>query len=127
MIVYTGEVEHQETNQHENAAKECIQQEFPCRVDASRYPVLDSLTPPNTDQQEHRGQLDFPEEEEEKQIEGQEDTHHASFQDEQQRHIFFDAYLLPAANDSEHRQQRVENDHWQAKPVNPQEIVDLQT
>ena len=66
--------------------------------------MLHRLGAPDTDQQEHRGQLDFPEEEEEEQVSRQEDTHDACFQDQHERHIFLDTHLLPAADDSQHSQ-----------------------
>jgi len=56
-----AEIQHQDTNQHEDAAKERIQQELPGRIDAPRHAVFDGFVAPDADEQEHRGQLDFPE------------------------------------------------------------------
>src|SRR5581483_5652110 len=75
------EVEQQDTGQHKDTAEEGVQQELPGRIDASRHAMLEYIAAPDTDQQEHRGQLDLPEEEEEQQIERQEDAHHARLQD----------------------------------------------
>ena len=102
-VVDIGEVEHQDTDQHEDAAKEGVEQEFPCRVNTPGHAMFDGLASPDADEQEHWGQFDFPEEKEEKQVDGHKDTHHAGFQDKQQSQVFLDTRLLPAANDREHR------------------------
>src|SRR5579885_1272508 len=88
--------------------------------------MLDDIAAPDTDQQEHRGQLDLPEEEEEQQIERQEDAHHPRLQDQQQGYIILDARLLPAADNRQQRQQRVQEHHRQAQAINAQEVIDIE-
>src|SRR6266849_4193495 len=105
------EVQQQDTGQHKNTAEKGIQQEFPGRVDASRHAMLQSIVAPDADKQEHGGQFDFPEKEEEQQVERHKDAHHTRFQQQQESHVFFNAHLFPAADDGKHGEQRVKNDH----------------
>src|SRR5258708_38048303 len=88
--------------------------------------MLDGLTSPDADQQEHGGEFNFPEEEEEKQIHSREDAHHTSFKQQEQGHIFLHAHLLPTANHGQHSQQRVQNDQGQAQTINTQEEIDFE-
>src|SRR5205823_13464043 len=88
------EIEEQDTDQHEHAAEERVQQELPRRVDTARHPMLDHVCSPDANQQEHRGQFDFPEEEEEQQVQSQKDAHHARLKQQEQGQIFFDALFL---------------------------------
>src|ERR1700692_1719585 len=99
-MTHIGEVQKQNASQHEDATEECIEQELPRRIDASRHTMPYLVITPDTDQQEHRSQLDFPEQEEEDQINRHKDTHHTRFQQQDQGNIFFDALFFPAANNS---------------------------
>src|SRR2546426_9951255 len=101
------EVEQQDTNQHEYASKEGVEQEFPGRVDTPRHTMLHGFAAPDTDQEEHWGQFDFPEEEEEQQVEGQKDAHHASLQQQNQGHVFLDTDFLPATDNRQHGEQGI--------------------
>src|SRR5258706_5389924 len=75
-----SEVEQQDADQHKYTTEEGVQQELPGRVDTSRHTMLDGFVAPDTDQQEHRGQLNLPEEEEEQQVNGHKHAHDARFQ-----------------------------------------------
>ncbi len=88
--------------------------------------MFDLLVAPDTDEQEHRSQLDFPEDEEEQQVERHEDAHHTSFEQEQQSHILFDTVFLPAADNSQHGEQRIQNDHRQAESVNAETVINFE-
>ncbi len=96
------EVEQQDTSQHEDATEERVQQEFPGRVYTPRHSVFGRIVAPDADQEEHGRQLDFPEKEEEQEVKRKEDAHHACLQDQQQGHVFFHPWLLPAADDCQH-------------------------
>src|SRR6266567_2782026 len=88
--------------------------------------MLDGLAAPDTDQEEHGGQLNFPEEEKEQQVERQEHTHHTCFQDQHQCHVFLDAHFFPATNNGQHGQQGIQDHHWQAQPINTEGITDIE-
>src|SRR5436305_8375320 len=85
--------------------------------------MLHCLAAPDTDQQEHGGQFDFPEEKEKEQVDRHEDTHDACFQEQHQRHVFLDAHLLPPSDDSQHSQQGIEDDHGQAQSINTEVVI----
>src|ERR1700693_314805 len=89
--------------------------------------MLYNIAAPDANQQEHRGQLYFPEQEEEQQIERHEDAHHACFQQQQQCHVFFDSWFFPAAYDCQHSQQGIQNDHRQAQTVHAQEVINAES
>src|SRR6266852_6311327 len=120
------EVEQQDAHQHDRTAEERIQQEFPGRIDTSAHAMLHDLDPPDTDQEEHGSQFNFPEQEEEQQVERHEYAHHASFQDQHQGHIFLDTRFFPAANHCQHGQQGIQHDQGQTQPINTQEIADIE-
>src|SRR6266700_565198 len=87
--------------------------------------MLDGLVAPDADEQEHRGQLNLPEQEEEQQIERHKHAHHTGFQQQQQGHVVLDVWPLPTTDDGQHHQQRVQDYQRQAQAVNTQEVVDL--
>src|SRR5580692_10391362 len=61
------EIEEQNTQQHQHRAGQCIQKEFDRRVKFAR-------TAPDADQQVHRHQHGFPEDEEKEEIQRHEDA-----------------------------------------------------
>src|SRR5579859_620858 len=88
--------------------------------------MLDHIAAPETDQQEHRGQLNFPEQEEEQQVKRHKDAHYTRFQQQEQRHIVLHALLFPTTYYREHGQQRVQDHHRQAQAIDAQEVIDFE-
>ncbi len=71
-------VEPQDRHQHQDRAEHCVQHEFQRGIDAP--PVS-----PDADQEIHRDQHHFPEQEEQEQVERNEDADHSGFENEQAR------------------------------------------
>ena len=71
-------VEPDDRHQHQDRAEHGVQNEFQRGVDAP-------LVAPDADQEIHRDQHHFPEQEEEEQVERDEDADHAGFQHQQAR------------------------------------------
>ena len=71
-----GEAESEDANDHEGRSEEGVEDVLPRRVEAV-------AAAPDRDQEVHRDQLDFPEEEEEDEVERAEDAEQAGLEDEE--------------------------------------------
>ena len=115
-----GVVEPQDANQHQDRAGHRVENEFYGGVNAA-------LVAPDADQQVHRNQHYFPEEEEEEQIEREEDADDADFEKQEGDEKFFDALLdaVPGAEDGDDGEKRRQDDEEQADAVHAEVIVDV--
>ena len=70
--------------------------------------------PPLVDEEVHRHKTDFPEDEEDQQVERHEDTEHACLEEEEQHHVRLDAVSdAERGKDGKRREQRGQQDHRQ--------------
>ena len=76
-------VQGNDTEQHQDAAQEGIKEELDGGIQAP-------VAAPDPDQEVHGDQHDFPEDIEQDEIEGHEDTEHPGFEDKQKGVILFD-------------------------------------
>src|SRR5258708_8958080 len=121
-----AEVSEQNPGQHKDTTQESVDQEIPGRIDTTGHMMIFGLTATDTNQQEHRSQLDFPEEEEEEEVQRDKDTHDARFQEQQQSQVFFNPRFLPATDHCQQSQQAVQHNHWQAQTINTQVVVNIE-
>jgi hypothetical protein len=84
--VLVMEVKKQNAEQHQHRASQCVEEELDRRVEFAR-------AAPDADQEVHRDQHGFPENEEEEEIERHEDAEHAGLQNQEPDVVFFDAVL----------------------------------
>ena len=80
------EVEEQDAQQHQHRAGQRVEEELDGGVEFAR-------ASPDADQQVHRDEHGFPENEEEEEIERHEDAEHAGLEDEKPDVVFLDAIL----------------------------------
>ena len=80
------EIQEQNAQQHQYRAGQGVEEELDGRVKFAR-------AAPDADQQVHRNQHSFPEDEEEEEIERHEDAEHAGLQDQEPDVVFLDAVL----------------------------------
>src|ERR671923_1095858 len=73
-----GEIERQNGEQHQHAAKQCVEEKLDCRVLAPR-------AAPDPNEKIHRQEHHFPENIKEKKIESAENSHHSGVEQEKQR------------------------------------------
>ena len=75
-------------------------------------------TAPLVDQEIHRNKADFPEDEEDQQVEGHEDAQHARLEEQEQHHVGLDTVgHAEGGQNGERREQRGQQDHGQRKPI----------
>ena len=98
-IVVIGEVQREDAEQHDDAADEGVQEELDRRVEPVR-------AAPDPDQEVHRHEHHFPEQEEEQEIERHERAEHAGLQHEQE-----DVVLLHPLGDRIPRRQHRDASH----------------
>ncbi len=112
------EVEEQNAQQHQHRAEQRIQEELDGRIKFAR-------PAPDADQQIHRHQHRFPENEEEEKIERHEDAEHSRLQHQKPDVIFFDAVLDggPRRENRDPAQQRGEHDQQKRNAVNAQVVT----
>ena len=105
------EVEQQDADQHESASAHRVQDEL-------HRGVLAALAAPDPDQQVHGGQLQLPEQEEQKQIPAGENACHRGLDDQQEGKISASSLLgLPGNQHSQENKQRIEHEQWQAQAI----------
>ena len=111
-------VEPQDRHQHQDRAEHRVQNEFHRGVDAA-------LVAPHADHEIHRDQHQFPEDEEEEQIERDENADHGRLdhqqRDEEALHVFVDRF--PGAENGDRREERGEQDEKQADAVHAEVVV----
>ncbi len=110
--------QRQDGDQHHQTTRLGVNEELGCRRD-TRFTVR-GFMPPQCDQEVHRHQHHFPEEEEQEHVDGKEHADNAA-QDPHQVEveealIFFD--LVPRAEYGQHAKQTGQHDHQQRQPVN---------
>src|SRR5260370_1020949 len=112
------EVEEQDAKQHQHRAQQRIQKELDGSIEFAR-------TTPDTDQQIHRHQHRFPENEEEEEIERHEDAEHPRLQHQEPDVIFLHPYLDggPRRKNRDPSQQRGQHDQQKRNAVNAQVVT----
>jgi hypothetical protein len=82
---------------------------------------------PDADQEVHRHQGELPEDEEQEQVLGQEHTHHAHFQQQEEDHEILDPLLdrLPGRQDRDRGQEGGQQHQQDAQPIDAHEIGDI--
>ena len=80
---------------------------------------------PDADQEIHRDQHHFPEQEEQEQVQRNEHADHSGFQNQQRDEKAFHALVnrFPGSEDRNRREQRGQQDQKQAEPVDAQVVV----
>ena len=81
-----GVIEPEDADEHEDRAGHGVEHEFNGGVDAA-------LVAPDADEQGHRDEHDFPEEEEEEKVEREENADDADFEHQQHDKKFFDSVM----------------------------------
>src|SRR6185503_12552539 len=115
------EEERQDADQHEGATGDGVDDELHRRV-------LAADAAPDPDQQEHRGQLKLPEEEEDEQVQRDEDARDGRLEELYQHEVELRAQLeLPGDQDDQEAEEAVQEDQRQADAVDadPQAGADL--
>ena len=106
-----GEIKRENGDQHESAAEQRVEKELDRGVFAAR-------PAPDADQEVHRQQHHFPENEEQEKIESAENAHHAGVEQEKQREVAFDRLVdAKGSEDAEKAQQRRQQHHGDAEAV----------
>ncbi len=130
-------IQGEDRQQQENGAGQGEKEELDCRVLLAR-------TAPDPDQEVHRQQHHFPEDEEEEHVQRREGARHSGLQNQKHRHVARHLHhremgvlgivvlVLPApprhrCNRGDEGDQGGENDHRDADPVDADEILDVQT
>ena len=115
------EIQRQDAQQHEHAARECVQEKLDGGVE---FPG----SAPDTDDEVHRDQHEFPEHVEEEEIEGQEYADHAGLQEQEHGVVFLDAVLdgIPGAENGDEAHQRGEHDQQEADAVEADVVIGAQ-
>ena len=115
------EVEVENADQHQEASDDGVEDELHSGVDAPR-------AAPDSDQEVHRDQHDFPEHVEENQVERGEDTDHPRLEDEEQRHVGL--HLLrdgrEGGEDRDGREQGRQEDEEHAHAVDAEVVLDAE-
>ena len=116
------QTDKQDGQQHQQRADHSEQNKLNGRIDAP-------LTAPNADQEVHRYQREFPEDVEQYQVQGQEDTNHTHFQQKEEEHKALYPLLNrgPGGKDGQWGQECGQQYHQDADAVHPQEEIDLDT
>ena len=94
-------VQDQDAQQHQHRTDQGVDHELDRGVDAAR-------TAPDADDEVHRHQHGFPEDEEQQEIERHEDAQHAGLQQEEERVVFLQPVLNggPTGQDGEEADER---------------------
>ena len=111
---FRGVIEPQDADEHENRTGHGVEHEFDGGVNAA-------LVPPNADEEVHRDEHHFPEEEEEEEVEREEDADDADFQKQNHNETFFDALFdaLPRAENGADGEKSRQDDEEKANAVMP--------
>ena len=109
----------QDPHQHQDGAGHRVEDKLHRRVDAP-------LVSPDADEEVHRKQHHFPEEEEEKQVERQKDSDNPGFQHQQHQEKFFYALVdaRPGCQDRNRGQKGGQQDEEQTDAVHAQVVID---
>ncbi|SST07641.1 Uncharacterised protein [Acinetobacter baumannii] len=122
--------EHQaeDRHQHHQAAGLGEDEELGGGVDAGLLAVIGTVSP-QRDEEVHRHQHHFPEEEEQEQVDGEEHADHTAQDPQQVQMEEADAALdlVPGAEDREHAEQAGEGDHQQRQAIHRQVDADAET
>src|ERR1700734_1430132 len=113
-------VEPQNCHQHQNGAEHGVQNEFHRGINS---PAVS----PNSNQEVHRNQRKFPEEEKEQQIERNENANHGRLNHQQGNEESFYVLLngLPRAQNRQRRQKCSEQNQKQADAIRAQVIMNV--
>src|SRR3989338_8958172 len=115
------EVEREDTQQHEQAAEQGIEEE----LDGG---VLFLGTAPDADQEVHRDQREFPEHVEQEEVQGDEHAQHADLEQEEPEEKFLDPERdVEGIDDGEHRKQAGKRDQGHGKAVDADVIIDIES
>ena len=115
-----GVVEPNDADEHQDRASHRVEDEFDGGVNAA-------VVAPDADEQVHRDEHHFPEEEEEEKVEREEDAYDADFQKQDGDEKFFDALLdaAPRTEDGDDGKERRQDDEEHADAVHAEVIVDV--
>jgi hypothetical protein len=113
-----GEVEVEDADEQQDGAEERVEEELDRRV-------LPPRAAPHADQEVHRQEHHLPEDEEQEEIEGAEDAHHARVEHEEEREVALHAVRDPERREhAEEAEERREQHHRDAEPVDADEVLD---
>ena len=104
------EVHHEDAEEHEDARCECVDEELHRRI----APVLPT---PYEDEQEHRNQGQLPEDEEDEQVEGDEDSYERAFHQQEQGVEEVAPLGVPLDQHRDRDEDRCEPDHRERQCV----------
>src|ERR1700682_4530732 len=112
------EIEKQDAQQHQDGAREGVQEKFDGSIKLPR-------PSPDADEQVHGNQHGFPEHKEEKEIERHEDAEHARLKDEKPNVIFLNAILDggPGRQDRDPSKKRGEHDEQERNAIDAQNVA----
>ncbi len=115
------QIERDDRDQQQDRSRHRVNEEFERRIDLPR-------PAPNANQQGHRDEHEFPENEEENEVQGAEDPDHGGFHDQQADHEFFHASLdvTPRGEHAERHDQGGQQDQQETDAINPQRVIDFQ-
>jgi hypothetical protein len=114
------DAEEQNGNQHQNGTSHGVKEELDRGIHAAR-------STPNTDEEVHRDEGEFPEDVEQEEILREEDAHHAYFQKEEEDHEVLHAVFhgCPCGEDGDRREEGGEQDKKNAQTIHGEIIVDV--
>ena len=112
------EVERQNAEQHDDAADEGVQEELDRRVQPA-------VAAPDADEEVHRHEHHFPEQEEQQEVEADERAHHAGLQDEQEDVVLLQALgnRRPRRQDGDGAEERRQQHEQRAEAVDAEEVL----
>jgi hypothetical protein len=115
----TGEIKGQYSEKHEHAAEKGVKKEF-------NRGILSSGPAPNPDQEVHGEEHQLPKDIKEKKIEGDENPHHSRIEQEEEGEVTLHRFIdSPGGEDAEKAEERGQEHHRDADPVNADKIVDV--
>src|SRR2546425_3519933 len=112
------EVEGKDRKEHDHEPNLCENEEVQRRVSAGR-------STPDSYQEEHRDDHEFPENREEQEVEGHEDTDECHLEEQEEaEECLRPVLLVPVENDRECRQQSGEPDERDAQTVDTNDVIE---
>ena len=111
-------VEEQHAQQHQHGAEQGVEEELDGGVEPAR-------AAPDSDQQIHRHQHGFPEDEEQEEVQRHEDAEHAGLQHQEPRVVFLDAGIDrgPGGEDCDDSEERGQHDEQERDAINAEVIA----
>ncbi len=114
------EIQRKDGDEHQHSADHRVQHEFHCRIDPA-------ISAPDSDEEVHRNQHDFPEHVEQKQVQRAENTDHPGLQQQHEDEVFLRAFSNgPRRQHGQRRENRRQQNQEQADAIHTHVITDAE-